>query len=913
MGVVVNSRFWVILVALLWCSETALAMPRVRCSIQTSTSGGDAGFDDISIFGDGCDEVAVSTTTSTSSDGTTVSTAAVSSSGEFRPFAVAGGDEGVEIEDPEERVTEIETAGRPVGPWHVIIEARVDYLAHEAWIVMQNFGNVLVYGLDEYAANIRSLDAKGKTWIVDLESGEQITFNVTQTDVDKYFHVARIDAHGPEVFPGVDITGSLIFIQFTQLSDGHTRIEFGWGGPAQGPSDTAVTAVGSFGQQLVVGLEAKFGEICSAETRNLRTIEGDCNNLLDPRKGAAGHALVRLGGSDPSFPDGDPTHPAGPVHISPREISNKLCAQSPGPEVLLANTDKLEGKCFEDTKAGRVWRVCPYDSASEFDNFDSFGMVWNGMVDLNDGSMGMSFSGDECELEVILTCGGTAELVLMDDPCGNKGNRLFHPVACLIKPGQDDVLKNSYMLTDLFWTFGQFIDHDLGLTPVNQIADKKQPGLSKNSRSSDEELPIPVPKGDYYLKENEMEFERTTVLKDSRRGLHENQHSAFADLGQVYGVDYLRARALRSFSGGKLKVSHGDFPPFNKLRGPGALRAKVDNAPDAGDNYFAVGDIRGNEQTLLLAMHIIWLREHNQICDELAAVFPKWDDERLYQTARAIAIAEYQSIIYEEFLPLLLGEGVVASSDYVYDANVDPSLHAVFSTVAFRFGHTMVGSYLWQLGPGSRDTADLELVPLRNAFFKPEMIQVYGIDGFLRGAAWHICKEVDAKVVDELRNFLFTERQNEGHLDLVSLNIQRGRDMGIPSFNALRVLIGLPAYKSFYEFIEDEHLAAASDRVYEYNVHQCDALYGGFAEKAYPGSIVGETFYEIIKDQFTRIRDGDRFFYTGLDWDVRIVAKYPRINDIMARKVKLADVIVRNCEITYDELGQRTSGTIMKL
>lgn len=527
--------------------------------------------------------------------------------------------------------------------------------------------------------------------------------------------------------------------------------------------------------------------------------------------------------------------------------------------------------------------------------------------------MGMHFSGEDCELELILTCSGAPRVMLMEDPCGNKGNRIFHPLACLVRPGEDDVLQSSPGLTDLFWTFGQFIDHDLGLTPVTEIADKNQPGFSKNSRSSDEALPISIPGDDYYFNETEMEFERTTLFKDRRRGLHENQHSSYADLGQVYGLDYLRARALRSFSGGKLKVSEGDLPPFNKIDGPGALRAKVDNAPDAGDHLFAVGDIRGNEQTLLLAMHIIWMREHNKVCDELAAAFPRWHDEHLYQTARAIVIAEYQSIVYDEWLPLLLGEGVVPSSDYVYDANIDPSIMAIFSTAAFRFGHTMVGSYLWRLGPGPRDKADLELVPLRKVFFEPALVQEYGIDDFLRGGAWHHCKEVDSKVVDELRNFLFTEDENRGHLDLVALNIQRGRDMGLPTFNALRDLFGLKAYSTFYDFIDDDHLAAASERVYEYDVDQCDALYGGFAERPFPGSIVGETFHVIIKDQFTKIRDGDRFFFRGLSWDLKLVEKYPRLNDIMDGKVKLVDVIVRNSDITYEELGQRTSGTIMKL
>jgi len=53
------------------------------------------------------------------------------------------------------------------------------------------------------------------------------------------------------VFPGVDIAGSVFYIQFIPTDDGSTKIEFGWGGTVNGPRDVAKTAVGAFGQELV--------------------------------------------------------------------------------------------------------------------------------------------------------------------------------------------------------------------------------------------------------------------------------------------------------------------------------------------------------------------------------------------------------------------------------------------------------------------------------------------------------------------------------------------------------------------------------------------------------------------------------------------------------------------------------------
>jgi peroxidase len=74
------------------------------------------------------------------------------------------------------------------------------------------------------------------------------------------------------------------------------------------------------------------------------------------------------------------------------------------------------------------------------------------------------------------------------------------------------------------------------------------------------------------------------------------------------------------------------------------------------NNFFdLLGDSRVNEQPLLTVMHTIWLREHNRIAENLCRIFPRQTDEFYFQHARRIVIAEMQHIIYNEYLPVIIG------------------------------------------------------------------------------------------------------------------------------------------------------------------------------------------------------------------------------------------------------------------
>lgn len=513
---------------------------------------------------------------------------------------------------------------------------------------------------------------------------------------------------------------------------------------------------------------------------------------------------------------------------------------------------------------GNKIEVCPYFKIKIQTKKGSVSVIPFSRIVFDEfNELAFRFQNRDCTVDIILMCSGEQYLELESNFCEAKTNRWFDPVGCSMTPAEDEVLSNSAGLTDLFIGFGQFIDHDFGLSPLTQI-DAEQPGFSTVSQSSrdliDQSFPIEIPEDDFFFAdEKEFEFTRARFSEEnpnSQIGLH----STYLDGGQIYGVDFTRARTLRAYKGGHLKVSSRNLLPFNGFGDENSLGALIDNAPNKDSRYFVAGDVRVTEQTLLICIHTLFVREHNLVADELAAAFPQFNDEILYQTARAIVIAEYQSIVYSEWLPLLLHDKAPRPNDFRYNPSVDPTVSAILTTAAFRFGHTMIGTHVMRRGPGSSSTAKIEMDPLRDVFFTPELVVNNGIEPFLRGAAWHKCKEVDVKIVDELRNFLVGEVGDSEHepvlVDLISLNLQRGRDMGLPSFNDIREIFKLKRYKTFSEFIEDSNLADLASDIYDGDVDLVDPFFGGLAEPHLSNAQLGETWSTIISEQFTRLRYG---------------------------------------------------------
>lgn len=217
--------------------------------------------------------------------------------------------------------------------------------------------------------------------------------------------------------------------------------------------------------------------------------------------------------------------------------------------------------------------------------------------------------------------------------------------------------------------------------------------------------------------------------------------------------------------------------------------------------------------------------------------------------------AEMQVIGYKEFLPALLGHELPPYTGY--RPRVNAGLSNAFATAGYRIGHSMVGFDIDFLNENFESFGAVEL---QDAFFNPGVIpSAGGVSPIVRYMATDPMQMVDTMVVDPLRNFLFGP-PGAGGFDLASLNIQRGRDHGLGDYNTVRADFGLPRAMSFSQITSNPAVAAMLQTLYG-NVNSIDAWVGMLCEDHLPGASVGRTHAAILIDQFTRLRDGDRFWY----------------------------------------------------
>jgi len=442
---------------------------------------------------------------------------------------------------------------------------------------------------------------------------------------------------------------------------------------------------------------------------------------------------------------------------------------------------------------------------------------------------------------------------------------------------QTESLPNSFGLSDYLWTWGQFLDHDLGLT-----------------EGTNESFPIAMPKGDPFFDPestgsktmpfNRGLFDPTTGNTSPRAQI--NEITGFIDGSMVYGSSDSRSTWLRTFSGGKLKGSaspHGDLLPFNDGTVPNAGSPEK---PDLSTSLFVAGDIRANEQPTLAIMHTLFVREHNRLAQDIATARPGLSDEEVFQRARRIVIAEIQHVTYDEFVPALLGEGALPPYRG-YEPDTNPSLSIMFSGAAFRLGHTLLSPLIQRLNEDGSSIAEGPL-SLRSAFFNatPPVLSQEGLEPLLRGLAAQRAQDLDIRVIDDVRNFLFGA-PGDGGLDLISMNIQRGRDFGLPDFNTLRTEQGLRRKHSFAAITSNNRQAAALASVYA-NVSDIDPFVGLLIEDDMPDKIMGETLFAVLVDQFTRSRAGDRFWYErSLSSSDLAFVKDSSLSDIIKRNTSI--------------------------
>jgi hypothetical protein len=545
-------------------------------------------------------------------------------------------------------------------------------------------------------------------------------------------------------------------------------------------------------------------------------------------------------------------------------------------------------------------------------------------------------------------------------------NRLFN-----------DVHQNVFSergVTQWGFTWGQFLDHTFGLREGRTPGDP-----------AGEDMNIPFNAGDpqesFRNDLGVIPFSRSTPapgtgVTNARQQL--NTISSYIDTFAVYGgtnarLDWLRQGPVdgNAANNNALLLLPGGYLPRRDARGNAASAPvmEVDGRLIGQPNRAAVaGDVRANENIALQATQTLFAREHNRIASLLPASLSQEDR---FQIARRIVIAEQQYITYTEFLPAM---GVTLPAYTGYRAGVDATLSNEFATVGYRahsqihgeieleteaarYNQATLDNFAAQGVEIAVDGDDIALaVPLNVAFFNPDLVEQLQLGPLLQAIGLESQYNNDEQIDNQLRSVLFQIPVAgnpecldgpglpdcfHGVVDLGAIDIERGRDHGMPSYNQLRQVYGLPARTSFtaitgeatdqfpsgtngddpaslnfaeltdifgvsFGLTEDrdptvatrDTTVAARMRALYGDVSNVDAFTGMVAEPHAPDSDLGELQRAIWTREFQRLRDGDRFFY-GTDPGLTYIRNTYGIDF----RRSLGDIIAANTDIPRAELA----------
>jgi len=468
-------------------------------------------------------------------------------------------------------------------------------------------------------------------------------------------------------------------------------------------------------------------------------------------------------------------------------------------------------------------------------------------------------------------------------------------------------IPNSFGINEYFQFFGQFLTHDIAEVPL-AVAATTPPA----------DVIVPLTGVPIFLRTPTESLGHEDGSQGGELAVREqeNEETAFLDLSTVYGKSVEMLDLLREdiqVNGQTVKSAHllssdTDAPVDEQILPTlqfvadhhnadlTAVRNLLDpNSPINNPQQFAMGDQRGNQNAALLTHQTMWMRNHNWHVDQLSEKFPSWTQEELFEAARAMNEAEWQNVVYDEYLAKLLGAGAIDKYSG-YDPNVDPSVINEWTSVAFRFGHDQSSDHIPTLAEAGANNGDFTLAQAFQLANAATAIRDSGsMDDWVRGQLAFHTQEIDGKVVDGNRNLLFGVTLPNGTpltFDLEVFDIMRGRDHGVGSYKVLyEGLFGqeadFDAYDSFAEFVtrnsrgdavQDAALLDALLSVYgDFEVDadgnsvrggdsaaafaRADSVVMGLLEKPDGDGMLGETFTLLTVMQFENLRDGDQQFY----------------------------------------------------
>jgi hypothetical protein len=409
--------------------------------------------------------------------------------------------------------------------------------------------------------------------------------------------------------------------------------------------------------------------------------------------------------------------------------------------------------------------------------------------------------------------------------------------------------------------------------------------FSHGDNSPTESVIVSLPPGDDWA-EPEMTVP-STRLDPATGGTYINTATHWWDGSQIYGSSEERCRALRTGEDGKMIVEDGRLPNEND--------PKLDGIDLTGfsDNYW-VG---------LSALHTLFVKEHNAICDYLCSFYPTWDDERLFLRARLVNSALMAKIHTVEWTPGILATPVLKAAMHAnwYGAlpqwakrvipRVD-ALEGIFGVVGGEQRHhaapyaiTEEFASVYRLHPLIPDDwafrshrndaliAEDEFTNIQGVVTR-KVVEQYGwSDLFYTFGTSHPGAIVLHNHPRALSNLV---RVNGDRVDIGTIDILRDRERGVPRYNDFREKLRKPRLTRFEDISANPQWAREIQEIYDGDLDAVDLQVGLLAEEPPKGFGFSDTAFRIFILMASRRLKSDRFFtndytpavYTpeGLEW-----------------------------------------------
>lgn len=373
------------------------------------------------------------------------------------------------------------------------------------------------------------------------------------------------------------------------------------------------------------------------------------------------------------------------------------------------------------------------------------------------------------------------------------------------------------------------------------------------------------------------------MLVDVRNGTVDvmNGVSSFIDASNVYGSDPSRAAKLRAYKGGLMRVTPGRDGPLLMI--------------DPSTGSYICGDPRCADDSLVAAIHVLMLREHNRLAQELReSAGPETTDEVLYQLARAVVIGKIQAITYNEFLPALIGKESMRTP--CYNVNANPVVSVEWASTAALLFYSMTSERLVLRGKnGGHPLLEASLDDMTAEVPKLGLHASVGIAPLLLGAIMQFSEEIDHSFVAHPSPDLVPcsskpEDYCRSDRNTVMEKLRESREHRVPDYVTMRWLFyGYPV-RQWSDITTDANTAMALDAVYgPKGWTEMDFVVGALAEDHLPGRPTGYSVVTMFSDQFSRIRDGDAYFYL---WNKMTMAYREEIHTTTVKKL-----ILRNTPI----------------